>query len=307
MKHYLNIVSQVLTEGEVRDLERTGDGTKALFRPQTFTHDLKQGFPALTTKRLFFKGVVEELLWFMRYSTDASELEKAGVGIWTKDALSYYLRLQPSSPFAQKVISSGADPETFLEEFKSLLASNGETYGHLGPVYGYQFSKGDQLVNFINGLKTNPQGRRHIISLWSPDELVDMALPPCHGLVIQGYISSDNHLNLSMYMRSADIFLGLPFNIASYALLLEIVADLTGLQPGKLYIDIGDAHIYNSHTDAVAVQMGRNPLELPTINFPRGLSIRDWVGPTQTVKASDISLVGYNNLGPIKAEMKTSY
>lgn len=253
---YLNLLQNVLTHGEQRS-DRTGTGTFSTFgRRIEFSLD-NNTIPLLTTKRVFWRGVTEELLWFLRGSTDAKELQDKKIRIWDGNSTREFLNGRGLSHY--KV-------------------------GELGPVYGFQWrhfgasyagssadysAKGvDQIETVIEQLKTNPRSRRIVCSAWNPSDLSKMALPPCH-ILFQFYVDADFNLSCQMYQRSADLFLGLPFNIASYSLLTHIIAQRTGLTPGKLSICIGDAHIYKNHVDACMIQLARNPTEFPTLNIKR--------------------------------------
>lgn len=263
-ENYLNLLSTVFHGGKFR-LDRTGVGTKSIFGAQ-LRLDLRDGFPLLTTKKIHFKSVVHELLWMISGSTSVEDLQKHGVTIWDEWA-----------------------------------AENGE----LGPVYGYQWrffgssrieDGFDQLTAVINSLKTDPLSRRHVVTAWNPQDLDKQALPPCH-ILFQFYVSASGELSCHMYQRSADIFLGVPFNIASYALLTHMVGHVTGLTPGDLIISFGDVHIYNNHLDQVREQLSRTPREAPKLglNLNRE-SLFDFV-------YEDFTLYGYNPLPAIKAEV----
>ncbi|AHA54694.1 thymidylate synthase [Emiliania huxleyi virus 86] len=249
---YLQLISKVLEHGEYRS-DRTGTGTVSLFG-ETMRFNLSTHFPLLTTKRTYWKGIVEELLWFIRGSTNANELAAKNVKIW-----------------------DGNGSRDFLDSVG--LVDNEE--GDLGPVYGFQWrhfgadyktmhdsydSQGtDQLQNVIDQIKNNPTSRRIIMSAWNPNALEKMALPPCH-LMCQFYVH-DGMLSCQMYQRSADIGLGVPFNIASYALLTCLIAHFTNLKPGEFIHVIGDAHVYTNHIDALKTQLKRKPYDFPTIHI----------------------------------------
>lgn len=227
MLKYLELLKEIRDSGKNKG-DRTGTGTYSLFGTQ-MRFNLNAGFPAVTTKRLYFKGVKAELLWFLKGSTNSLELEEQGVGIW-----------------------------------KPWSAKDGE----LGKIYGYQWTNWngegiDQIEKVIDSIKTNPDSRRHIVSAWNVSQLDEMALVPCH-LLFQFYVH-DNQLSCHLYQRSADTFLGVPFNIASYALLTHMVARECGLGVGDFVHTIGDAHIYHNHTDQVDEQLSREPKELPTL------------------------------------------
>ncbi len=230
MQPYLDLMRRVLAQG-VTKADRTGTGTWSLFGEQ-LRFDLRAGFPAVTTKKLFFKGVAVELLWFLRGDTDLSFLHAHGVTIWDEWA---------------------------------------DAAGRLGPVYGAQWRAWptpdgrtvDQLTGLVAELRANPDSRRHIISAWNVGVLSQMRLPPCH-LLFQFYVA-EGRLSCQVYQRSADIFLGLPFNIASYALLTHLVAQVTGLEVGDLVFALGDVHLYHNHLAAAQTQLARLPLALPRL------------------------------------------
>ena len=260
MKEYLDICRYVLANGTKR-LDRTGTGTISCFGYQT-SYDLQKGFPLLTTKKVHFKSVAYELLWFIAGRTDLRYLAENKVRIWNE---------WPYQKYKQSSAYRGETMDQFLAKVLSDDAFS-ETYGDLGPVYGHQwrdFDGVDQLSELLDGLINNPFSRRHIITAWHPSENEKMALMPCHALV-QFYVSSDQkELSLQLYQRSADLFLGVPFNIASYALLLMMICEVTGYKPGKMVHTFGDVHIYLDHLDKVKLQLERTPRPLPTLRFAR--------------------------------------
>jgi thymidylate synthase len=275
MKTYLNALHDVLNNGTVRE-DRTGTGTIGVFGMQQ-RYDLGAGFPAVTTKKLAFKACLSELLWFLEGSSDERRLAEILHGsseedkrtIWTDNALAPY----------------------WLPKAKY--------QGDLGRVYGVQwrdFGGVDQLLQLVEGIKQDPYGRRHIITAWNPAELDQMALPPCHCFA-QFYVSADNKLSCQMYQRSCDMFLGVPFNVASYSLLTHMIAQVCGLGVGEFVHVLGDAHIYLNHVEQVKEQLSREPLPAPTL----------WINPevkdiTQfTMK--DFRLDGYQSHATIKAPM----
>lgn len=279
MQQYHNLLQKILDTG-IDSADRTGVGTRSLFAEQ-LRFDLKQGFPAVTTKKLAWKSMVAELLWFIEGTGDERRLAEIQHGtrrpekttIWTANANADYWK-----------------PKARYE-------------GDLGRVYGVQWRNWrkvdgwktvDQLKNLVDGLTTDPTGRRHIISAWNPGELDQMALPPCH-MMAQFYIRN-NQLSCQMYQRSCDAFLGLPFNIASYALLTHLVARTIGAEVNELVITLGDVHIYNNHFDAVATQLARTPKALPTLNITNGVDI--W-----NAKLEDCTLIDYQCDPTIQAEM----
>jgi len=231
-RQYLNLLADILENGVQRG-DRTGTGTLGVFGRQ-MRFDLAQGFPLLTTKKLHRKSIILELLWFLRGDTNVRWLQERGVSIWDEWA-----------------------------------AEDGE----LGPVYGKQWRSWtapdgrviDQIQNLVHGLRTNPESRRHIVSAWNPAEVEDMALPPCHCLF--QFFVAEGKLSCQLYQRSADVFLGVPFNIASYALLTLMVAKVVGLQPGEFVHTLGDAHLYLNHLDQAREQLGREPYPLPVLEI----------------------------------------
>ncbi len=258
MKQYLDLAKHVLDVGEAR-ADRTSTGTISTFGYQ-MRFDLREGFPMLTTKKVHFKSVVEELLWFIRGNTNLRPLVLKGVRIWNEWPYADY---QKSSEYQgetlQQFVDKIRDDEAFAQK-----------HGDLGPVYGKQwrdFFGVDQIDKLIYNLRHNPFSRRHIISAWNPAEVDQMALPPCHSFM-QFYVSSDQkELSLQLYQRSADVFLGVPFNIASYALLLMIVADVCGYQAKEFVHTFGDVHIYNDHLDQIRLQLTRDPRPLPKLSI----------------------------------------
>ena len=252
MKQYLDLIRKVLNEGTKKE-DRTGTGTISYFGYQ-MRFDLKDGFPLVTTKKVHLKSIIHELLWFVRGDTNIKYLVDNGVSIWNDWP---YKKYSESSEF------KGESMDEFIEKIKN-DDEFAKKWGDLGPVYGKQwrnFEGVDQLKNIIDEIKRNPDSRRLIVSSWNPKEVPNMALPPCHSLY-QFYVI-DGKLSLQLYQRSGDIFLGIPFNIASYALLLMMVAKVTGLEPGTFVHTIGDAHIYSNHIEQVNLQLSREPFPLP--------------------------------------------
>jgi thymidylate synthase len=260
MKQYLDLLRHVMETGTDRG-DRTGTGTRSVFGYQ-MRFDLSEGFPVLTTKKLHLKSIIHELLWFLQGDTNIAYLKENGVRIWDEWA---------------------------------------DENGDLGPVYGYQWRSWpkpegghvDQIAQLIEGLKTNPNSRRHIVSAWNPAQVDDMALPPCHCL-FQFYVA-DGKLSCQLYQRSADIFLGVPFNIASYALLTMMVAQVVGLKPGTFVHTFGDAHIYANHMEQARLQMTRDPKPLPTMKI--NPDVKDIFG----FKFEDFELENYVADAHIKA------
>ncbi|MDD5838742.1 MAG: thymidylate synthase [Bacteroidales bacterium] len=232
MKQYLDLLRRIVDEGTPKS-DRTGTGTRSVFGHQ-MRFDLRDGFPLLTTKKLHLKSIIYELLWFLRGDTNIAYLNEHGVRIWNEWA---------------------------------------DADGDLGHIYGYQWRSWpapdgtfiDQISQVVNDIRTNPDSRRLIVSAWNVADIPNMKLPPCHAM-FQFYVA-DGRLSLQLYQRSADCFLGVPFNIASYALLLMMVAQVTGLEPGEFVHTLGDAHIYNNHLEQVALQLSREPRPLPRMTL----------------------------------------
>ena len=252
MKQYLDLLQHVIDNGTKKS-DRTGTGTISIFGHQS-RFDLSQGFPVLTTKKLHLKSIIHELLWFLTGDTNVKYLQDNGVRIWNEWA---------------------------------------DENGELGPVYGYQWRSWptpdgrhiDQITQVINSIQNNPDSRRHIVSAWNVGQIDQMKLPPCH-LLVQFYVA-DGKLSCQLYQRSADIFLGVPFNIASYALLTMMMAQVCNLQPGDFIHTLGDAHIYMNHMEQVKLQLTREPYPLPQMKInPEVKSIFDF-------KYKDFELTGY--------------
>ena len=260
MQQYHDLMRHVLEHGNDKG-DRTGTGTRSVFGYQ-MRFDLSEGFPVLTTKKLHLRSIIHELLWFLQGDTNIRYLKENGVSIWDE----------------------WADEE-----------------GNLGPVYGYQWRSWpapdgrhiDQIATVVEQIKNNPNSRRMIVSAWNPALVDDMALPPCHAM-FQFYVA-DGKLSCQLYQRSADIFLGVPFNIASYALLTMMVAQVCGLQAGEFVHTLGDAHLYNNHFEQARLQLSRTPKTLPTMNI--NPEVKDLFG----FKFEDFELVGYDPDPHIKA------
>mgnify|MGYP000932667656 CR=1 FL=1 len=262
MQQYLDLLSRILNEG-VHKGDRTGTGTLSVFGNQ-MRFDLRDGFPLLTTKKLHLKSIIYELLWFLRGDTNVHYLQEHGVRIWNEWA---------------------------------------DENGELGPVYGHQWRswpdyKGgtiDQITNVLEQIKHNPNSRRMLVTAWNPAEVEEMALPPCHCL-FQFYVA-DGRLSLQLYQRSADTFLGVPFNIASYALLLQMMAQVTGLEAGEFIHTTGDTHLYSNHLEQAKLQLTRTPRPLPK------MKINPDVKDLFAFKYEDFELVDYNPYPHISAEV----
>jgi thymidylate synthase len=301
MRQYLDLLEDIKTNGTIKT-DRTGTGTKSVFGRQ-LRFDLNEGFPAVTTKKLFLRGIIHELLWFLNGDSNIEYLVKNDVHIWDE------------WPFRAYLQAEGIDmPEVGSDEWKSGLSSFTERiktdhdfaikYGELGPVYGHQWrhwpdgngGEIDQIQQVIDTIKTNPDSRRIIVSAWNVADIQEMAkagLPPCHSL-FQFYVT-DGKLSCQLYQRSADTFLGVPFNIASYALLTMMIAQVTGLKLGEFVHTFGDAHIYLNHQEQVDLQLSRTPKPLPKMVInPNVTSIFDF-------KIEDFTLEGYDPDPAIKA------
>ncbi|OPZ54306.1 MAG: Thymidylate synthase [bacterium ADurb.BinA028] len=278
VRQYLDLLDRVLADGVTKS-DRTGTGTMSVFGHQ-MRFDLAEGFPVLTTKRLHLRSIIGELLWFLRGDTNVRWLQERGITIWDEWA---------------------------------------DEHGDLGPVYGYQWRSWptpdgrqvDQIAHVVEAIRRNPDSRRHIVSAWNVADVESMALPPCHAL-FQFYVRPDvspaaleaaargEHtaypafLDCQLYQRSADIFLGVPFNIASYALLTAMVAQVTGLRPGHFVHTLGDAHLYLNHLDQARLQLTREPRPLPTLRLTPGLGLDEF-------DLADVELVGYDPHPGIKA------
>ena len=286
MKAYLKMAQDILENGEVKD-DRTNTGTISMFGYQA-KYDLEEGFPLLTTKRVFLRGIIIELLWFIKGDTNIKYLVDNNVNIWNE---------WPYENFKRHSDYQGETLDEFVEKIKE-SDEFALKHGDLGPVYGRQwrnFLGVDQLSNVIEQIKENPNSRRHILSAWNPAEVKDMVLPPCHAFM-QFYVNN-GELSLQLYQRSADIFLGVPFNIASYALLLMMVAQVTNLKPKLFVHTLGDAHIYSNHVDQIKLQLSREVRALPKMVINKDVkSIFDF-------KYEDFKLEDYNPHPRIKGEV----
>ncbi len=307
---YINLLTHILENG-VKKEDRTGTGTISVFGYQ-MRFDLNKGFPLLTTKRVPFKKIASELLWFIKGDTNIRYLLQNNNHIWDEWAFEKWVKSNDyTGPDMTNFGLRAASDEEFakvLDEQMKIFNEKVLTdddfaskYGDLGPVYGKQWRSWpsengetiDQLKKVIEMIKTNPDSRRLIVSAWNPTEVDDMALPPCHTL-FQFYVA-DGKLSCQLYQRSADVFLGVPFNIASYALLTHLIAHECGLEVGEFVHSFGDTHIYVNHLNQVNEQLSREPLELPKLVInPEKKSIFD-------IELSDITIEGYNPHPTIKA------
>ncbi|EAC9532920.1 thymidylate synthase [Listeria monocytogenes] len=310
MKQYLDLEKYVLENGTQKG-DRTGTGTISTFGYQ-MRFDLQEGFPIMTTKRVPFKLVVSELLWFLHGDTNIRYLLQHNNNIWNEWAFERFVKSddykgEDMTDFGLRAERDPAFKEVYqaeMEKFKTRILEDeafANKYGELGNIYGKQWrewktSKGetiDQLADLIEMIKTNPNSRRLIVSAWNPEDIPNMALPPCHSL-FQFYVA-DGKLSCQLYQRSADIFLGVPFNIASYALLTHLIAREVGLDVGEFIHTMGDAHLYNNHIEQVKEQLTRTPHKLPK------LVLSDKPATIFDFDVADISLDGYNPDPAIKA------
>jgi thymidylate synthase len=279
MKQYHQALSHILEHGKQKT-DRTGVGTLSVFGYQ-MRFDLRLGFPAVTTKKLAWRACVSELLWFIEGSSDERRLAEILYG--DRNARTDHGVLKPT------IWTANAEADYWKPRAKFA--------GDLGRVYGVQwrdFGGVDQLQNLIDGIKKDPSGRRHILSAWNPAELDQMALPPCH--VLSQFDVTDGYLSCQLYQRSCDMFLGVPFNIASYSLLTHIIARECDLKVGEFIWIGGDCHIYNNHIDAVKIQLSRSPKNLPTLNFTIGKKFDEYI-------VDDFVLDGYDPDPAIIAKM----
>ena len=288
MKQYLDLMRHVLEHG-TRKEDRTGTGTVSVFGHQ-MRFNLAEGFPLLTTKKVFLKGIIHELLWFLAGDTNIKYLVDNGVGIWNEWPHAVYVKSTGDNMALADFVARIRDDAEFARQ-----------WGGIGPGYGHQWRSWptpdggtiDQISQVVQQLRNNPDSRRIIVSAWNVAEVENMALPPCHTL-FQFYVA-DGRLSCQLYQRSADIFLGVPFNIASYALLTLMVAQVTGLKPGDFVHTLGDAHLYLNHLEQAQTQLARTPYPLPQMKInPAVTSLFDF-------KFEDFALVGYECHPAIKA------
>jgi thymidylate synthase len=294
MRQYLDLLDKICREGVVRD-DRTGTGTKGIFGYQ-MRFDLSEGFPLLTTKRVFLKGVIHELLWFLKGDTNIKYLVDNGVHIWDSDAFRYYNEL---------CVKHGVlpvDMDTFLGALGVESPIEGYKFGDLNHVYGYQWRSWpkangesiDQIKEVIETIKRNPSSRRMIVSAWNVADVGSMALPPCHTMF--QFFVAEGKLSCQLYQRSGDVFLGVPFNIASYALMTMMIAKECGLEAGEFIHTLGDAHLYLNHLDQAAEQLSRDTRALPRMILAERDSIFDYT-------YEDFTLEGYDPHPAIKAPL----
>jgi thymidylate synthase len=262
VKQYLDLLQYILDNG-VKKADRTGTGTISIFGYQ-MRFNLEEGFPLLTTKKVFLKGIIHELLWFLQGDTNIKYLVDNGVNIWNDWPYESYVK-EMRKDASSEVLTQ----EQFIEKIKA-DERFAQQWGSLGPVYGYQWrnfnSQGiDQIQNVIDTIKKTPHSRRIMVVAYNPVQADSMKIPPCHSL-FQFYVA-DGKLSCQLYQRSCDVFLGVPFNIASYALLTIMIAQVTGLKPGEFIWTGGDTHIYLNHLDQVKLQLSRQPKKIPTIKL----------------------------------------
>lgn len=297
MKQYLDLVRHIRDNGVVKG-DRTGTGTRSVFGYQ-MRFDLSEGFPLVTSKKVHLKSILHELLWFIRGDTNIRYLVENGVGIWNDWPYQSWLRQtgqEDDLPMYSAEWKAGM--KEFVERIRT-DAAFAQQWGDLGPVYGHQwrnFEGVDQLAQLVDDIKTNPDSRRLLVSAWNPKDIpimVKSGLPPCHSL-FQFYVTEDR-LSCQLYQRSADVFLGVPFNIASYSILTMMIAQVTGLKLGDFVHTFGDAHLYNNHMEQVEEQLSRSTFPLPKLAInPKVNNLFDFV-------YDDFELQDYQSHGPISA------
>jgi thymidylate synthase len=288
MRPYLDLMQHVLDNGAKKE-DRTGTGTLSVFGHQ-MRFDLSQGFPLLTTKKVFLRGIIHELLWFLAGDTNIKYLVDNKVGIWNEWPHTAYLKATGDTLSLEQFIERIRDDDAFARE-----------WGGIGPGYGYQWRSWptpdgghiDQISQLVSQIKSNPDSRRLLVSAWNVAEVDNMALPPCHTL-FQFYVA-DGRLSCQLYQRSADIFLGVPFNIASYALLTMMIAQVCDLQPGDFVHTLGDAHLYSNHLEQTREQLSRSTYPLPTMQI--NPTVKDLFAFT----IDDFELLNYQSHPAIKA------
>jgi thymidylate synthase len=299
MRQYQALLQHILDQG-TRKNDRTGTGTISVFGYQ-MRFDLEEGFPLVTTKKLHFKSILHELLWFISGDTNIAYLVRNGVNIWNEWPFQHWLECNALAGACPKY---GAEWKARLQEFIERIRHDdafADAWGNLGPVYGHQwrnFNGVDQLAGLVSDIRTNPDSRRLVVTAWNPADIplmVKAGLPPCHAL-FQFYVA-EGRLSCQLYQRSADVFLGVPFNIASYALLTMMIAQSCGLRPGEFVHTFGDAHLYLNHLDQAGVQLARTPRPLPSVILDP--SVNDLFAFT----FDDIHLHGYDPWPHIPAQV----
>ena len=290
MEQYLNLLTEIKSKGTKKE-DRTGTGTISIFGHQ-MRFNLNDGFPLVTTKKVNFNAILHELLWFIKGETNIEYLVKNNVNIWNEWPFQSWLERTNQN---EGLTMHSKEWKDKLQEFIDLVKKDNsfaKEYGDLGPVYGKQwrdFEGVDQLAQVIEDLKNNPNSRRHIVSAWNPKEIpimIKSGLPPCHTL-FQFYVA-DGKLSCQLYQRSADVFLGVPYNIASYALLTCMIASVTNLEVGEFVHSLGDTHIYLNHFDQVEEQLSREPHQLPKIEINKKDDLFDY-------NFEDFKLIDYNS------------
>jgi thymidylate synthase len=290
MEQYLNLLTEIKSKGTKKE-DRTGTGTISIFGHQ-MRFDLNDGFPLVTTKKVNFNAILHELLWFIKGETNIEYLVKNNVNIWNEWPFQSWLERTNQN---KGLTMHSKEWKDKLQEFIDLIKKDNsfaKEYGDLGPVYGKQwrdFEGVDQLAQVIEDLKKNPNSRRHIVSAWNPKEIpimIKSGLPPCHTL-FQFYVA-DGKLSCQLYQRSADVFLGVPYNIASYALLTYMIASVTDLEVGDFVHSLGDTHIYLNHLAQVDEQLSREPHQLPKIEINKKDNLFDY-------NFEDFKLIDYNS------------
>lgn len=307
MKQYLDLMQEVLQYGELKEPARPGMPRTLELFGRMMKFDLQKGFPLLTTKKMHYKGIIAELLWFLSGSTNVYDLNKMGCKIWNDDAYKFYLKKakQHSLPILNK--------EEWTEKLNSSEIINDFTkwfYFGCGSIYGEQWRKFgtdfmtaeggfDQISNLINSIKEKPNSRYHIVSAWNPVDFLayseEAALPACH-MLFQCSVRENRYLDMSLVIRSNDLFLGAPYNIASYAFLNHMIADVTGYIPGEITYFVNSAHLYENHIDQTCIQLERKPMELPKLNLKHRDSIFDF-------QIDDFQIEDYNSHPSIKAPL----
>ena len=299
-KQYLDLLDDILTSGTSKE-DRTGTGTWSVFGRQ-LRHDMREGFPLLTTKKMAWKTMTKELLWFLSGDTNIKWLVENNCNIWNGDAYKAYLN---KSAVKHQWERGGdvADMEMFLNVVQNEAEGD---FGELGPVYGKQWrdwNGNDQIKNLIKGLKENPDGRRHMVSAWNVSDLDQMVLPPCH-YGFQCYVRDGKYLSLMWNQRSVDTFLGLPFNIASYGMLLLMLAKECDLIPDQLIGNLGDVHLYKNHVEQAIEQTKREPYPLPDMKLSSNHNFRAAMkGNMNEIDMNDFILLGYQAHPTIKAPL----
>jgi len=304
MKQYLNLLKDIRDNGIWKD-DRTGTWVRGLFGMQA-QYNLADGFPLVTTKKTFMRIIIVELIWLIRGETNIKYLVDRNCHIWDEWPFQNYLDSNNlSEKFPKYSDEWMAEKTKFIEKIAELPVEDEfvQKWWDLGPVYGHQWRNFnsewvDQIANAIHEIKTNPSNRRIIVSAWNPAQIDQMLLPPCHAFFQFNVDTTNNILNLQLYQRSADMFLGVPFNIASYSTLLMLVAQITGLKPWTFTHTLWDAHIYNNHVDQVNEQLSREPLPLPEFRVKKDIQTLEDI---EALEWEDFELLNYRSHGVIKA------